>query len=87
MKPKVEDFDNQPYGYINALQKYIENQEKTVIEILRQQYEEIYQFSILSEFRTERRNDYNAMRFLCLNSSLLPLSEIEEMELKVEDKQ
>ena len=23
-KPKVEDYDLQPYGYINALQKYID---------------------------------------------------------------
>jgi hypothetical protein len=29
-KPKVEDYEYQPYGYINALQNYIDKLEKAI---------------------------------------------------------
>lgn len=29
-KPKVKDYDYQPYGYINALQNYIDKLEKAI---------------------------------------------------------
>jgi len=29
-KPKVEDYEHKPYGYINALQKYVDKLEKAL---------------------------------------------------------
>ena len=84
-KPNVKDFDLQPYGYIHALQAYIEFLENKEIYLnrLKEQYKEIFKFENWSEYKRERQNDYQAMRLFCLDTQLISFNDIEMLEFEV----
>lgn len=82
MKPNVNDFDLQPYGYIHALQAYIDRVENKCLDRLRQQYLETKKEES-TMIKTLRVSNYTGMRNLCLDCELVSFNDIELMESEV----
>ena len=93
-KPNVKDYDLQPYGYIYALQTYVEFLEnkistkgaKTKDNIYLNRLKEQYKFAVEneeSEFYIGRLENYQSVRVFCLDTQLVSFNDIEVMEFEV----
>ena len=97
-KPNIEDFDLQPYGYIHALQIYVEfleskiytkenkTEENIYLNRLKEQYKQMLskkQGDFYLEGYNRLSQDYLAMRLFCLDTQLISFNDIEAMEYEV----
>ena len=97
-KPNIEDFDLQPYGYIHALQIYVEfleskiytkenkTEENIYLNRLKEQYKKMLskkQGYFYLEGYNRLIQDYLAMRLFCLDTQLISFNDIEVMENEV----
>ena len=97
-KPNIEDFDLQPYGYIHALQIYVEfleskiytkenkTEENIYLNRLKEQYKQMLskkQGYFYLEGYNRLLQDYLAMRLFCLDTQLISFNDIEVMENEV----
>ena len=97
-KPNVKDFDLKPYGYIHALQTYVEFLEAKILEKeiktenntylnrLKEQYKQMLskkQGDFYLEGYNRLSQDYLAMRLFCLDTQLVSFNDIEAMEYEV----
>ena len=97
-KPNIEDFDLQPYGYIHALQIYVEfleskiytkenkTEENIYLNRLKEQYKQMLskkQGDFYLEGYNRLLQDYLAMRLFCLDTQLVSFNDIEAMEYEV----
>ena len=97
-KPNIEDFDLQPYGYIHALQIYVEfleskiytkenkTEENIYLNRLKEQYKQMLskkQGYFYLEGYNRLLQDYLAMRLFCLDTQLISFNDIEAMEYEV----
>ena len=96
-KPNVKDYDLQPYGYIYALQTYVEFLENKIsakgaktkdniyLNRLKEQYKEHKKaqkiFHGVEQIKYKIR--YDAMRLFCLDTQLVSFNDIEAMEFEV----
>ena len=94
-KPNTEDFDLQPYGYIHALQIYVEfleskiytkenkTEENIYLNRLREQYKQTQSFKHRKVAFRNYNMCYNAVRTFCLDTQLISFNDIEIMENEV----
>ena len=97
-KPNIEDFDLQPYGYIHALQIYVEfleskiytkenkTEENIYLNRLKEQYKQMLskkQGDFYLEGYNRLLQDYLAMRLFCLDTQLVSFNDIEVMENEI----
>lgn len=98
-KPNIEDFDLQPYGYIHALQIYVEfleskiytkenkkTEENIYLNRLKEQYKQMLskkQGDFYLEGYNRLSQDYLAMRLFCLDTRLISFNDIEVMENEI----
>ena len=97
-KPNIEDFDLQPYGYIHALQIYVEfleskiytkenkTEENIYLNRLKEQYKQMLskkQGDFYLEGYNRLLQDYLAMRLFCLDTQLISFNDIEVMENEI----
>ena len=97
-KPNIEDFDLQPYGYIHALQIYVEfleskiytkenkTEENIYLNRLKEQYKQMLskkQGYFYLEGYNRLLQDYLAMRLFCLDTQLISFNDIEVMENEI----
>ena len=96
-KPNVKDYDLQPYGYIYALQTYVDFLEakisakeletkNTYLNRLKEQYKQMLskkQGDFYLEGYNRLSQDYQAMRLFCLDTQLVSFNDIEVMEYEV----
>ena len=93
-KPNTEDFDLQPYGYIHALQIYVEFLESKIYTKENKTEENIYLNRLKEQYikaqelwngRLILKNcyEYDAMRLFCLDTELISYEDIEVMENEV----
>ena len=97
-KPNIEDFDLQPYGYIHALQIYVEfleskiytkenkTEENIYLNRLKEQYKKMLskkQGYFYLEGYNRLLQDYLAMRLFCLDTQLISFNDIEVMENEI----
>ena len=98
-KPNTEDFDLQPYGYIHALQIYVEfleskiytKENKTEENIYLNRLKEQYKNYKTTEYKKYMENEdiktlksfYDNVRLFCLDTQLISFNDIEIMENEV----
>ena len=97
-KPNVKDYDLQPYGYIYALQTYVEYLENKIsakgaktkdniyLNRLKEQYKQMLskkQGDFYLEGYNRLSQDYLAMRLFCLDTQLISFNDIEVMENEI----
>ena len=94
-KPNIEDFDLQPYGYIHALQIYVEfleskiytkenkTEENIYLNRLKEQYKKYKELKSWSEESRYELQVYSNIRRFCLDTQLISFNEIELMESEI----
>ena len=86
-KPNTEDFDLQPYGYIHALQIYVEFLESKIYTKENKTEENIYLNRLKEQYKqmlSKKQGDfYLAMRLFCLDTQLVSFNDIEVMENEI----
>ena len=94
-KPNIEDFDLQPYGYIHALQIYVEfleskiytkenkTEENIYLNRLKEQYKKYKELKSWSEESRYELQVYSNIRCFCLDTQLISFNDIEQMEFEV----
>ena len=93
-KPNIEDFDLQPYGYIHALQTYVEFLEAKILEKEIKKENNIYLNRLKEQYIKAKEEwngrlilkncyEYDAMRLFCLDTQLISFNDIELMESEI----
>ena len=87
-KPNIEDFDLQPYGYIHALQIYVEFLESKIYTKENKTEENIYLNRLKEQYKMFKKDkihyeSYYAMRLFCLDTQLISFNDIEVMENEI----
>jgi hypothetical protein len=85
IKPNAKDFDLQPYGYIHALQTYVDNIESNCLDRLKQQYKKYKQAEVdkNESLHYSFGITYRIERTFCLDCELISFNDIEVMENEV----
>ena len=94
-KPNTEDFDLQPYGYIHALQIYVEfleskiytkenkTEENIYLNRLREQYKKYKELKSWSEESRYELQVYSNIKCFCLDTQLVSFNDVEVMENEI----